>query len=264
MATDRLTDWYRHPQYYEAIFGTDTEREMDFLEQVNAWFGTGGRTFLEPACGAGRLIAAGVRRGYTMVGYDVSPEMLEHARERLEPSERRRVHLSLDRMESFCPARWQGRIDLAFSLVSTFRYLDSEEAAVAHLRATHRLLEPGGVYVLGFHITDYRRDTVEHERWVGRAGRETVVCNTREWPPERRKRRSRMRNRLRISGPRGTFLIETEWYFRTWNEAEVDRLLEKTGFELLGLYDFETKIDQPLPLDTNRLDRVMVLGKRGR
>jgi SAM-dependent methyltransferase len=258
----RLSDWYRHPKYYEAIFGTDTAREMDFLEQVNHWFGTGGRTFLEPACGAGRLVREGVRRGYTLVGYDLSPQMLAFARRRLTPAQRGAVHLYQDRMESFCPPRWQGRVDLAFSLVSTFRYLDSEQAATAHLEATRRLLKPGGVYVLGFHITDYRRTRVEHERWVGQVGDEEVVCNTREWPPNRKLRRSRMRNRLRISGPRGQSLIETEWYFRTWDEREVRALLERTGFGLEGLYSFETRIEAPLSEDSPRLDRVMVLVAR--
>ena len=71
-----------------------------------------------------------------------------------------------------------------------------------------------------------------------------------------------MRNRLRITGPRGESLIETEWFFRTWNEREVDALLERTGFELLGLEEFTTRIDRPLPLKSNRLDRVMVLAPR--
>lgn len=256
----RLSDWYRHPKYYEAIFGTDTVQELDFLEAVNDLYGTGGNTFLEPACGAGRLIREGARRGHTLVGYDLSPEMLAFARRRLTPAQQRRVHLEQARMESFAPRRWRGRIDLAFSLVSTFRYLDSEEAALSHLRNTRALLRPGGVYVLGFHFTDDARTRPEHERWVGRVGRETVICNTREWPPEPALRRSRMRNRLAISGPRGRKLIETDWYFRTWNEDQVDTLLGRAGLRLLGLYTFECNLLRPIPWDSERLDRVLVLG----
>ncbi|MBX5481642.1 MAG: class I SAM-dependent methyltransferase [Myxococcaceae bacterium] len=255
-------DWYRHPKYYEAIFGADTARELDFLEAVNALYGTGGRTWLEPACGAGGRGAAAARRGYTLIGYDVSPEMLAHARQRLPPSLRRRVHLSLDRMESFAPRRWRGRVDLAFNLVSTFRYLDSEEAALSHLRHTRELLRPEGVYVLGFHLTDYARTTVEHERWVGRVGQEGVICNTREWPPDRRRRRSRMRNRLEIIGPRGRRRIETNWYFRTWNEREAEVLLTRAGFQLVGLYTFDAAIDEPISWDSNRLDRILILARR--
>jgi SAM-dependent methyltransferase len=255
----QLSDWYRHPRYYEAVFGPDTEREMDFLQAVNAAHGTGGRVLLEPACGAGRLVEAAVRRGHSVVGYDLSPQMLAHAHRRLPPPLRRRAHLSCDRMETFCPPRWVSKVDLAFSLVSTFRYLDSDEAALAHLRATRRLLRPGGVYALGFHLTDYARDRPEHERWVGQVGDEEVVCNTREWPPERRLRRARMRNRLRISGPRGRFVIQTDWYFRTWSQDEAAALLERAGFELVGLYGFDTDLAAPLSWDGDRLDRLLIL-----
>jgi SAM-dependent methyltransferase len=255
-------DWYRHPRYYEAIFGADTGKEMDFLVQINGWFGTGGQVFLEPACGAGRLIAEGARRGHRMVGYDSSPPMLAYARRRLR-GRADEVDLSLDRMERFCPRRWVGRVDLAYSLVSTFRYLDSEEAARAHLWCVHRLLRPGGIYALGFHLTDYARRRPEHERWVGRAGQQVVVCNTREWPPERRRRRARMRNRLRIRGERGDFSVQTDWYFRTWDEAEAEALWAATGFEVLAQYGFDADLSAPLAVDTLRLDRIFVLGRVG-
>src|SRR4051812_32822053 len=128
---ERLKDWYEHPEYYEAIFGTDSQKEMDFLREVNGRYGTSGPCFLEPACGAGRLIAEGVRRGQRMVGYDTSPTMLAHARARLTPAERRRVRLYRGRMEDFSPREWLGKVDLAFSLVSTFRYLQTERAALS-------------------------------------------------------------------------------------------------------------------------------------
>jgi SAM-dependent methyltransferase len=260
----RLTDWYRYPRYYEAIFGRDTEQELDFLEQINGWFGTGGRIWLEPACGSGRLVAGAVRRGYTVIGYDVSETMLEHARGRLKaiPGLGSRAYLFRGRMESFCPAAWRGRIDMAFCLLSTFRYLSTDEAALDHLEAVHRLLRPGGAYALGFHLTDYSRRRPERERWVAPLGRERIVCNTREWPADRRLRRARMRNRLRVEGPRGTRLVETEWHFRTWNEDEALALFRRARLELRAAYGFDGDLTRPLRWDSPRLDRVMILSPR--
>ena len=45
-------------------------------------------------------------------------------------------------MEDFHRPELEGKVDLAFNLVSTFRYLDSEKAALAHLEGTRRLLHP--------------------------------------------------------------------------------------------------------------------------
>ncbi|MDC0709679.1 class I SAM-dependent methyltransferase [Stigmatella sp. ncwal1] len=256
---ERRSDWYDHPEYYEAIFGTDTVKEMDFLLQIHRHHGTGGSLLLEPACGAGRLVAEAVSRGLDVVGYDISEPMLAHARRRLKPSWRRRVQLYPSRMESFAEPALMGQVDLAFNLVSTFRYLDSEGAARAHLESTRRLLKPGGLYVLGFHLTDYARTTPERERWVGQVGADTVVCNTREGLPDRRLRRSPMRNRLRITGEDKDLLIETEWFFRTYDLAQVRRLFRSAGMKVLAMYDFDYCLEAPLGRDSPRLDRLFVL-----
>jgi SAM-dependent methyltransferase len=256
---ERRSDWYAHPEYYEAIFGTDTEKELDFLLAINARHGTGGAQWLEPACGAGRLVAEAARRRLDIVGYDISQPMLDYARRRLKPSWRRRVQLFPSRMEDFAVRELKGRVDLAFNLVSTFRYLDSEAAARAHLQSTRRLLKPKGLYVLGFHLTDYRRAVVERERWVGHVGSDTVVCNTRESLPDRRRRRSAMRNRLRITGPDKDLLIQTEWFFRTYDMAQARRLFRSAGLRVQGMYNFDYSLDSPEGPRSLRLDRIFLL-----
>jgi SAM-dependent methyltransferase len=256
---EKRTEWYDHPEYYEAIFGVDTEKEMDFLLAVHQRLGTGGRLLLEPACGAGRLVAEAARRGCQVVGYDFSEKMLAHARARLTPAQRRRVRLYPGRMESFSRPELEGQVDLAFNLVSTFRYLDSEQAALEHLRGTRRLLKPQGLYLLGFHLTDYARTRPEHERWVGHVGADTVVCNTHEGLPDRRLRRSPMRNHLRITGPGKDLLIETSWFFRTYDSAQARRLFRRAGLRVLALYDFDYQADAPRQRGNGRLDTVFVL-----
>src|SRR4051812_41597174 len=115
----RLSDWYAHPEYYEAIFGPDSEREIDFLFELNHRYGNGGTTWLEPACGAGRLLEVGAQRGLKLHGYDLSEQMLAYAKRRLRRWSKN-VSLYRARMEEFRPARLRSRIDLAYSLVSTF------------------------------------------------------------------------------------------------------------------------------------------------
>lgn len=256
---EKRTDWYEHPEYYEAIFGTDTVREADFLQALSARHGTGGSQWLEPACGAGRLVAEAASRGLKVAGYDISEAMLAHARKRLTPAERRRVKLAPSRMEEFFEPSLEGKVDVAHNLVSTFRYLDSEAAALAHLKGTRRLLKPDGIYVLGFHLTDYSRRVPEHERWLGRVGKDKVVCNTHEGLPDRRARRSPMRNRLRITGPGKDWLIETTWFFRTYDAAQAGKLFRDAGLRVVAAYDFDYDLSSPVQRGSRRLDRVFVL-----
>jgi len=256
----RLRDWYDHPEYYEAIFGTDTAQEMDFLQAVNRQHGTGGSLLLEPACGAGRLLAEGARRGLQLVGYDLSERMLAHARARLEGPARSRVRLERAAMQDFYDPALEARVDLAFNLVSTFRYLDSDAAALAHLQGTRRLLKPEGLYVLGFHLTDYGRSRPERERWVGEHEGAKVVCNTQEGLPERRLRRAPMRNRLQVSGGgKEELLIETEWYFRTYDLRQARSLFRRAGLTPVATYDFDYRLEAPVARGSLRLDRIFVL-----
>ena len=256
---ERRHDWYEHPKYYEAIFGTDTDRELDFLLALGERYGNGGRRWLEPACGAGRLIEAAARAGLSITGYDASEKMLAHARTRLNGALAKRVKLARGRMESFAPASLIGKVDLAFNLVSTFRYLLREEDAVGHLDCVRRMLAPGGIYVLGFHLTDYLRTIDERERWIGRVGAERVVCNTREGLPEARRRVAPMRNRLRVRGPGKDWRIETDWEFRTYDRRQFRKTLAAAGLTPAVEFDFDYDLSRPKRRSDGRLDVVWVL-----
>src|SRR5262245_23666194 len=145
-------DWYETQLYYDIVFEEDTRLEGEFLEAILGRYGRrGGNRVLEPACGSGRLVEEMARRGYAVTGFDANPRMLEFARLRLEDSGLE-ARLLEGRLEDF---RLPGRFDLAYCLVSTFKYLLDEDSAFSHLQCVARALKPGGLYVLGFHLTEY-------------------------------------------------------------------------------------------------------------
>src|SRR5262245_56541773 len=168
MARYETVDWYETPLLYDIVFEEDTAKEGLFLEQAFERFGRVAsrrepRRVLEPACGSGRLVAEMARRGWAPTGFDLSAPMLDFARARLG-RERLEATLATARMEQF---RFAGKFELAHCLVSTFKYLLDEEGARSHLRAVAAALRPGGIYVLGFHLTAYFWRRCQHERWVG-------------------------------------------------------------------------------------------------
>ena len=157
-------DWYDTPLYYDIIFDADSAREAEFLEAVHRCHGgTPGRRLLEPACGSGRLVVEMARRGWKVSGFDGSERMLKFARERLK-DQGLKARLWHDWMQSFeagGPGQ-TGSFDMAHCLVSTFKYLLTEKDAVAHLQRVAGALKKGGLYVLGIHLSDYRRQVHEH------------------------------------------------------------------------------------------------------
>lgn len=248
-------DLYDHPRYYDVIFDEGTSEEADFLEAV--WAKHGAREVnrvLEPACGTGRLLIELGKRGYEAEGFDASEAMLRHGRKRA----RGRVQLSEQRMESF---RIGKKVDAAYSLISSFKYLLTEAAALAHLERVAASLKSGGLFVLGLHLTDYQRDRPVHERWVVTREGLRVVCNTRTWPADKTRRRERVRNRLRIEEADGSLrLHESEWEFRTYAAVQLKRLLTKVkALHLIASYDFSYDLESPRDLDDSQEDIVLVL-----
>jgi SAM-dependent methyltransferase len=265
-ARTEVVDWYELPAAYDALFAEGTRREARFLEAVAREHGRGlrGRPLrvLEPACGSGRLVLALAARGHRVAGFDLSEAMLDHAERRLA---RRGLSARLwrDDLASFEAPR--AAFDLAHCLVSTFKYVLDERGARAHLRRAARALRPGGLYVLGLHLTEYGRQSVQVERWEASRGRTKFVSRARIEPAERGARRERVRLTLRIEGPRGTRRTAQEWWFRTYDEREIARLVASVPvLELVETFDFDCDPARPGAEGGRRLDRVLVLRRRPR
>jgi SAM-dependent methyltransferase len=254
----RQADWYETPHYYDILLAEDTERDGDFLEALFARYGRSrGRRVLEPACGSGRLLVELAGRGWRVTGLDLEEKMVGYARARLAQAGLRGEVLHAP-MQAFDLPR---RFDLAHCLISTFKHLLDEQTAVAALRCVARSLAPGGLFVLGLHLTDYACEGRQRERWEAGRGGTRVVCNLQSWPPDRRRRRERMRSRLTTVRRGVVDRMESHWEFRTYDEAELSRLVGAVrGLEHVATHDFSYDLEREVHPD--QLDRVVVLRRR--
>lgn len=259
-------DWYDEPHAYDIVFAADTRTEGRFLVEMLRRHGQGGARrklgrVLEPACGSGRLVCEMARRGFEVVGFDRNEAMLEYAREKLA-SRGLRARLEKADMTDF---RFAGRFDLAHCLVSTFKYLLDEKGARAHLECVARALAPGGLYVVGLHLSDYSNAKAGRERWVARRGGTQVTCVTRVEPAQRKSRLENVCTRLTIERAGEIVRTETRWRFRTYDAPQFARLVASVPeFEGVALHDFHYEPDVTRSLDDARADCVYVLRKRGR
>jgi SAM-dependent methyltransferase len=131
--------------FYDSVSPYGSRRDVAFYVDLA---GESGGPVLELGCGTGRVLIPTARAGVSIVGLDVTPEMLETCRRKLEkePEEvRSRVELVRGDMRDFALGR-------RFSLVTTpfrpFQHIETVDDQLACLRSAHRHLEDGGRFVL--------------------------------------------------------------------------------------------------------------------
>ncbi|MEM1211749.1 MAG: class I SAM-dependent methyltransferase [Planctomycetota bacterium] len=261
-------DWYATPLYYDIIFDVDTQKEAGFLAAVSEKYGrSGGKTALEPACGTGRLLEALAERGFGVSGFDAEPAMVRAARDRLGKGARVWEGWFEDFMgQAARPTDGihglRGKVDLMFCLVSSFKYVLDEEGARAHLREAADWLAPGGVYVLGLHLTDYTDRETQVERWRATRDGVRVDCTIKSWPADRTTRLERVRSRLTVQGEGidSVKRYESCWDFRTYGITQLRSLLRsEPRLRHVATYTFHHEIERRVRLGGEDLGVVLVL-----
>lgn len=124
------------------------ERQCDFIEQR---FGLApGATLLDVGCGLGLHAVELTRRGYTVVGLDLSPSMLARARAEAEDHGVKVNFLQADMREM----TFDGVFDAILCYGTTFGYFD-DEANKQLVERLHRALKPRGLLLLDVANRDF-------------------------------------------------------------------------------------------------------------
>ncbi len=251
-------NWYDFPQYYDMAFRDDTKPQANFVEAVARKFCRFPvKRLLEPACGSGRLVAEFAKRGYDVTGFDISERALAYARQRLRRRGLTAELLHAD-MRSFQLKR---KFDLAYNFVNTFRHLLTEADARRHLHCMRQHLRRGGLYIIGLHLFPPDADNHSSERWSLAWGGQRVTVSIRVLHTDRRRRLERLRMSMLVTKRDGQRVrLRTDFYFRLYNARQLLRLIDAVGgFKLLETYDFWYDPEEPIKLNDDVEDVVLVL-----
>ena len=151
---------YLHPNYYEiALAPDDVCRELDFFEAaIDRFSKVKVRRVFELGSGTAPYLEEWHRRGYAYCGLDLSPAMLEFARDK---ARHKGIETSFVLGDMRDLDRGLGPFDLVYVLLGSL-YVRSNREFLDHLDRVAGLLSPGGLYLLDsfvwfriFH--DYRR-----------------------------------------------------------------------------------------------------------
>lgn len=248
---------YDYPKYYDVLFGADCQAEYEFLQACFKRFARGKvRRLFEPACGTGRLLVRFATAGYEVAGLDLNPKAVAYCNARLQ----RRGLAPAAVVGDMANFRLPRKVDAAFNTINSFRHLPSEEAARSHLECIAQVLRPGGLYLLGLHLTPAGKPRCQQESWSARRGHLAVTSRMWTIALDRRRRTERVRLQFEVWTPRQQIRLYDEMVFRTYTREQMASLLRAVGtLAVVQTYDFAYEVGRPIRVDHETEDVVYVL-----
>lgn len=241
-STDIAPGFYDQPALYDVLHTAGTAAEVRGLLHVSERLGLDpAGPWLEPACGSGRYLRAAVARGVRIAGFDLSPAMIDYARERLRGADGRLYRLGVAGMEGFDAALlapgW--RFELAFNPINTIRHLESDAAVLVHLARVRDALRPGGVYAVGISQSAYGLEQPSEDVWEGKRGPLHVRQVVQYTPPSTpdADRFELVHSVLAVTRPGGNTIIPSSYALRCYDRAQWEAIVGASGFEVAGWAD---------------------------
>jgi SAM-dependent methyltransferase len=133
-----------YSEYYDLIYrDKDYRGEADYVAGLLAKHGCAGGDILELGCGTGRHAALLREKGYRLHGVDLSPRMIEIARENRKDG----LEFELGDVRSYRAGK---TFDAVVSLFHIASYQTGNDDFNAYLETAWRHLKPGGIFVFDF------------------------------------------------------------------------------------------------------------------
>jgi SAM-dependent methyltransferase len=255
--TETMRSWYDHPELYELGFLKETPKESEFLIDVfEKYVPFPVKRVLELGCGSGRLICDMAGRGFSMTGVDLNPMSLDYCKKKLK-KERNKAELVVGDMTNF---KFDEQFDAAVNAINTFRHLETEEAALAHLNCVAEHLKPGGVFVLSLHLLPKGGDLWGTERWGAKTEDMSVYYALTVVETSMKTRLEKLRISMLVKKKDESFRLSDHITLRIYTVEQLKSLLAKCKkLKLVGVHDFWYDIESKQKLNSDACDTILVL-----
>lgn len=179
----RNTDWYRHGWTLDIknqSWVEDTENQVDFI--INTLNLSGKERILDLACGYGRHSLSFARKGYSVVGVDITSEYIIDAKKVT-----RAESLSADFINAdIRDIQFKNEFDVVLNLADgAIGYLESDEENLKIFDVISHALKPGGKHFIDICNAEHAESYFPKSNWE--AGEKALSLAKFEWNAETRR-----------------------------------------------------------------------------
>ena len=214
--------------YYDALMAAVPYGYwVDYVQRLLAIYQAPARQVLDLACGTGQVGAELRRRGYEVLGADLSEPMVRACARQVPPL--RAVVMDASRL-----GLQEASLDLVVCLFDSLNYLLEPEDLRQCFVGVHRALRPGKLIIFDlntpralqiglFSQQDMRAEQLLQYRWEAHWETEQKLCRVDMW--------------FRWKGSGGPLEFEETHYQRAYQETEVRDWLQAAGFSRVDSYE---------------------------
>lgn len=155
--------WFNSPYYHILYHQRNDEEAEFFMDNLCAYLEPQAEArILDIACGRGRHSIYLNKKGYDVIGIDLSESNIRHAKD----FENEHLHFYVHDMRHLFYINY---FDIAFNLFTSFGYFETRKEHVKALKMFFKSLKPGGLLVIDYfntskimqHIPPHETKTVE-------------------------------------------------------------------------------------------------------
>ncbi len=226
----------------------------EYLIGLLADYGVTDGLVLELGCGTGSLTELLARRGFDMIGVDVSEEMLQAAMEKRAASGLDILYLLQD-MREF---ELYGTVAAVVSICDSMNYLTGDGDLAAVFKLVNNYLDPGGVFIFDLNTIHKYRDEIGEET-IAESREDAGFIWENYFDEESRINEYDLTLFVREDGDLYRRYDETHFQ-RAYELSEIKQAAEEAGMEFVTAYDAFTR-ETPRK-DSERI--YVVLRERGK
>jgi SAM-dependent methyltransferase len=206
----------------------DTQNQVDFIIRTLGL--TGKERILDLACGFGRHSLAFARRGYSVVGVDITKEYIEDATKTEEEEFLNTKFIHSDIRD----INFQNEFDVVLNMADgAIGYLETDEENLKIFNVVSHALKSGGKHFMDICNAEHAEHYFPRLNWE--AGEKALALAKFEWKPEtRRMLYGEWDIPYGLPAQRPT--IVTAYPIRLYSKAELESILQQRDMEIINTF----------------------------
>lgn len=214
------------------------QRRADYIVSLFNKFGINPEIVLDLGCGTGSVTNILAEKGYSMIGVDMSPEMLSIASEKADKAGLDVLYLNQP-MEQF---ELYGSVGAVICLLDSLNYIVEEKDLEETFRLVHNYLDPGGLFIFDINTAYKLKNILPGNTFCGESDEAFYVWEN-VYDPDYNICEFTL-NFFINDGHKYSRHTETH-YQKAYTDSYIKKALKRAGFEVLATYD-DVSYDVPL------------------